>query len=138
MKNPVIIQFDGDENYHTVVDLVCFNMGLEVVEHARSIKAARKVFAKIEDRKVKPDIAIVASFLERDHRDGSIVAKKLREIAPDIIILGYTVIEDEDWYDHLAVKSNRNPEKTVIDALEELTEHQFQSSNVADPETTAG
>ncbi|KXK26394.1 MAG: hypothetical protein TR69_WS6001000397 [candidate division WS6 bacterium OLB20] len=130
MDKPVIIQFDGDENYHTVVDLICFNMDLEVSRHANSIKSARRIFADIEDGKLKPTIAIVASFLERDHRDGSIVAKKLREIAPDIKIIGYTVIEDEDWYDELAVKSNRNPEKTVIDVLARLTRHSFKSSNV--------
>lgn len=105
-------------------------MDLEVSRHANSIKSARRIFADIEDGKLKPTIAIVASFLERDHRDGSIVAKKLREIAPDIKIIGYTVIEDEDWYDELAVKSNRNPEKTVIDVLARLTRHSFKSSNV--------
>ncbi|KXK10128.1 MAG: hypothetical protein QY330_01125 [Candidatus Dojkabacteria bacterium] len=128
-KNPVIIQFDGEENYHTVVDLICYNMQLEIRRHISNVNQARTLFADIESGKLKPDIAIISSFLEKKHTDGSAVAKKLREVSPDTKIIAYTVIEDEDWHDELAVKSGRNPEKNLIEVLTRLTGKDFNFSN---------
>lgn len=133
-KKFTIIQFDEDENYFTVAELICFNMGLEIAATAKTVAQSKKLFEEIQKGNLKPDIAIVNSFLERDHRDGSFVAKKLRELVPDIKIIGFTIIPDEDWADMLAIKSNKDNEKTLIKALAELTGKEFHFENSHEPE----
>jgi hypothetical protein len=134
MAEPVIIQFDDDDNYHAVLDLICFNMNLNVTAFANSVESGRKLFERIEKGELKPTIAIVNSFLERDLGDGAQIAKKLRELVPDIKIIAFTIVPDETWADVVAMKSSRDQNQTIIKALEKLTGHEFKGSNVDDPE----
>lgn len=133
-KSPVILQFEGEDNYHTVVDLVMFNMDLEISHRASSVKAAKKLFEKIKSNKIKPEFALVSGYLERNQKDGVQVAKKLREICPSIKIVAYSVNPDADWGDDLAIKSHTEGENTLIKALERVTGHEFRGDNSEDPE----
>lgn len=124
-----IVQFDGEENYHTVVDLILFMMGIDIVERASSINSAKKVFEKIEAGKIKPNVAIVSAFLQKDHKDGEQVAKKLRELIPDIKIIAYTVLDDVEWGDYLAIKTTQDQEKGLIKILEEISGKEYRFDN---------
>jgi hypothetical protein len=129
-EKPVIIQFESDENYMTVADLICYNMGLEVAAKANSIQAARELIAKIEKKELNPDIAIVSSVIENNFSEGEKLAKKLREIAPELKIIAFTELEDEKFGDKLALKSGASLQDTLIAALHDLTGHDFNGSNV--------
>lgn len=137
-KPPVIIQFDGDDNYHTVADLVMFNMDLEIAARAKGLKSARDLFKKIEDKKLTPEVALVSGFLGRDQGDGRQVVKKLRQLAPNIKVIAYTVDPEADWGDELAIKSHTEGEHTLIKTLERVTGHTFKGDNAEDPETMRG
>lgn len=123
--------FDGEENYHTVVDLVCFNMDLEIQEHSKSIASAKKIFEKIEKGTLKPDIAIVAGFLEKDHEDGEKIVKRLKELVPDIKIIAYSILDDADWGDIHALKTTQDMDSSIMHVLEQMTDKTFKTTNAA-------
>lgn len=133
-KSPTIIQFEPDENYITIVDLIGYEMDFKVIRIARSVKKARKLFHDIEQGRVKPDIAIVSAYLSRNHKDGAEVATKLRELVPAIKIISYSVAPDIEWGDIHAIKSPKDNHQTITLALEELTGLKYADSNVLEPE----
>ena len=134
MENPVILQFDDDDNYFTVVDLIGYNMDFKVTAHAQTIDATRKIIAQIESKQIKPDIAIISNFLGNNFDDGGKLAKKLREIAPKIKIIAYVTDLEIDWGDFIAQKGSREQEKTLIAILEKLTGKTFVISNIKEGE----
>ncbi|MFQ5493637.1 MAG: hypothetical protein ACE5DX_05780 [Candidatus Dojkabacteria bacterium] len=129
MKKPVIIQFEADDNYVTVVDLIAFNMGLEINAVASSVKQAKALFEQIESGKLKPEIVIVSSFLQKNHLDGKQVAEKIRQLSPKAKIIAYSVIPDTDWGDYLAIKSGKDTNKTLVQILVDLTGNDFNMDN---------
>lgn len=129
-----IIQFEPEEFYHAVVDQMLFGVGLGVDHWARTKVEAGKLVQQIEKGEIKPDVAIIDTMLEKNHHEGRVVASKLREIAPGIKIIAYTIVEQEppaedvtdewkqehDWADYVAIKSNRNPAHTISKGLSEI------------------
>jgi len=126
---PVILVFDDDENYSTVLEMITYNMELEIAQYARTIKESRAVITNIENKKIKPDIAIVSPLLGNNFEDGSKLAKKLREILPNIKIIAYTVDKEIDWGDYLAIKGTQDLSQSIISVLEELTGKKFKDNN---------
>jgi len=127
---PVIIQIDDDENYLTVGEIICFNMGLTIRVTARNVNEAKAIISQIEQKKLKPDIAIISSFIEVDIDDGMKLAKKLRELVPSIKIIAYTTDKDTTWGDALAEKTTRDSSKSLIAALEKFTNKPFNFNNI--------
>ena len=130
----MIIQFDDDENYFTVVDLICYDMGLSVKAHASNIADTRQIIARIEQKQILPDIAIVSDYLGNNFEDGSKLAKKLKEIAPGLKVIAYVIDPEIDWGDYRALKSSKDESKNLIGLLERLTGKKFKDSNIPDPE----
>jgi len=130
MQNPVIIQFDEDDSYFMVVEMICFNLGLELGPKAQSIDETRKIIRDIEDKKFIPNIAIIANYLGYDFSDGEKLAVKLKEIAPEIKIIAYSTDKETTWGDYLAVKSGLDQSKSLVQILCELTGKEFKTSNI--------
>lgn len=128
-NKPVIIQFESDENYITVADLICFNMDLNISHVARNVAEAKQFIEQIGKQKLKPDIAIVCNVLLRNLNEGRQLAKKLREVRPQLKIIAFSEIPDIDWADELAIKSGKDNEHTLITALHKLTKKEFKSKN---------
>jgi len=128
-KDPVIVQFDYDENYATVVDLICFNLGIDSGKYFRTLKDANTYLMLIEKSKEFPDIALITNYLGRGSTDGEEIAKKLKEISPKTIIIAYTEDDEADWGDHLALKSSDGDDKSLIALLEKLTKTSFNYDN---------
>lgn len=133
-NNPCILQFDDDDNYFTITEVIFFDMGLEMAARGQNIAETRKIIADIEAKKLKPDIAIVTDYLGNDFEDGRKLAKKLKEIAPEVKIIAYVVDPETDWGDYLAIKSGNDQNKSLIKVLEELTGKKFVTSNLKDSE----
>jgi hypothetical protein len=129
-QEPVILQFDDDENYFTVVDLICYNMGLSIKAHASNINDTRAIISRIEQKQLKPDIAIVSDYLGNNFEDGSKLAKKLKEIAPEIKVIAYVIDPEIAWGDFQALKASKDVSKNIIGKLQQLTGHTFKDSNL--------
>jgi len=128
-NHTVIVQFDYDENYATVVDLICFNLGVDSGKYFRTIKDAHTYLTMIDKSKEFPDIAIITNYLGRSSIDGEEVAKKLKIISPDTTVIAYTEDDEADWGDHLALKSGDGEDKSLITLLEKLTKTTFNYDN---------
>lgn len=133
-KEPIIIQFDEDESFFTVVELICFNMGLKMTATAKNIEQARGLVKRIEAKQLNPDIAIISDYLGNSFQDGSILAKKLKTLNPAIKIISYVTDPETNWGDLLAIKGSKSAEKTMTMALEELTGKKFKASNIPESE----
>ena len=129
-KNPVIIQIDEDENYLTIGELLCYNMGLSISATATTINGAKEILARIQAGRLKPDIAIISSMIEVDMNDGKKLATKLRELVPGIKIIAYSLDKEDDWGDRIAIKTTKDSKESLISALEDLTGHSFKFSNL--------
>ena len=83
---PVIIQFDADENYHTVVEVVAYNMDLKITDHATNIKQSRKVLEKVQQKKnmveiIKEEMSdLMKNPSEKDDIAIAYLAKVLKKI----------------------------------------------------------
>ena len=130
MNDPIILQFDDDDSYFTVAEIICFNMGLKITATARDIASTRNLIASIEAKKLNPNIAIISDYLGNNYDDGRKLAKKLREIAPELKIIAYVTDPDTDWGDFLAIKSGKDANTTLLRLLEELTGKKFVASNI--------
>ena len=125
-----ILQFDDDDKYFTVVDLICYNMGISITAHASNINDIRAIIAKIEQKQLKPDIAIVSDYLGNNFEDGSKLAKKLKEICPNIKIIAYVIDPEIEWGDFKALKASKDINKNIIGMLQQLTGHTFKDTNI--------
>lgn len=127
-QKPTIVQFDSEDFYVAVVEQALYDVGLELAGKSKSKPQAEKLLEKIVKKEIPmPDLAIVDSFIENSHEEGRVIATKLRELNPKIKIIAYTIIEDIDWADYVAIKSNRVPDKTLIKGLEQLLNVSFES-----------
>lgn len=133
-ENLCILQFDDDDNYFAVTEIIFFNMGLEMTARAQTIAETRDLISKIEAKKLKPDIAIVANYLGNNFEDGRKLSKKLKEIVPEVKIIAYVVDSETEWGDYIAIKSGTDAKNSLITILSELTGKQFTSSNIKDSE----
>ena len=129
LTNPVIIQFDDDENYFTVADLFCYNLNLTISRKINSIEKAKTLVKEIESKKLIPDIAIVSNFLEKDLSDGEKICARLKVLVPGIKIIAYTTDKEDQWADYWAVKSSKNTDESLIKILSDLTSQKFKSTN---------
>lgn len=130
MKDVItIVQFDSDENYATIVDLICFNLKLDSGKYFRSVKEANMYISMISKTKEFPNIAIISNYLGTSRSDGEEIAKKLRELNPSIKIIAYTVDDETAWGDYLALKSKEDKEHDIIDILSKLTGKEFNFDN---------
>jgi hypothetical protein len=110
--------------------LICYNMGLVVSAHAKTINETKEILARISANRLKPHIAIISSMIEVDLNDGRKLATKLREMVPGIKIIAYSLDKEDDWGDKIAVKTTKESKDSVISALEDLTGHSFKFSNL--------
>lgn len=130
-NKPVIIQFESEEFYRAVVSQLLYTVDMELAATAKSKKDAEKLIGKIINKELTPTIAIVDSLLEDRHSEGEVIAKKIREVSPETKIIAYTILEDVEWADYVAIKSNRIPSKTIIRGLADLLKIEFPTSNDA-------
>jgi CheY-like chemotaxis protein len=121
LKKPeVIIQFDSEEFYRAVVDLILSDNGMGLTATASNKTQTEELLGKIKRGELKPDLAIIDSMLENTHEEGAKIAAALKSVAPDVKIIAYTIIPEQDWADYVAIKSNKDPNHTLIKGLEEL------------------
>jgi hypothetical protein len=133
-QKPVIIQFEADDFYSTTLDLVFYNMNLDPPIKITNREELRAVFEKIEKKQIVPDIAIIDSFLEINNEDGQKIAERLRKFSPTTKIVGYAIMETNDWADYSIIKSDRDKSKTIVKILEEVLGVKFNYSEMDDPE----
>ncbi len=128
-KDQVLVQFDFDENYATVVDLICFNLGIDSGKYFRNNADAEKYLMIMSREKNYPDIALISSYLGKGSQDGRNLAEKLRQISPNTKIIAYTADDEADWGDYLAIKSSDGQEHSLIAILSKLTGKEFNFDN---------
>jgi|PlaIllAssembly_1097288.scaffolds.fasta_scaffold364476_2 lipid A disaccharide synthetase len=131
-KEPVIIQFDEDESFFTVVDLICFNMDLKLAARAKNIEQARHLVKQIETKVLKPDIAIISDYLGNSFDDGMLLTKKIKSLNPQIKVIAYVTDPEIQWGDILAIKGSKSADRTLTMALTELTGKTFKASNITE------
>ncbi|MEI7579072.1 MAG: hypothetical protein WCJ58_03455 [bacterium] len=127
--NPTIFQFDSDENYHTVADLICYNMDLEILEHVMTVEHARKITNSIRNKGLQPDIIIVSKLLDNDFNDGEKLAKFFRENSAQTKIIAYTIDKEVEWADYIALKTSKDVDKSLVSVLEQITGKKCKFSN---------
>lgn len=132
-KSPTIILFDPDDFYATMLSLILDNMGLELSAFAHDLDSSKSLVEKIEKKQVKPDIAIIEGFMGKSESDGEKIAQRLKELVPDLKIIGFSTLETKKWADEQAIKTLKDNNETIILALEKLTGEKFQTSNIKDP-----
>ena len=129
-KDFCIIQFDPDDYYITVVDLILSVWGLKLCQYAKGYKSIAKIFENIKSKKLpKIDIAIIESYIGRSEKDGFNIATKLREIFPDIRIIGYSTMSTSEWADYEAIKGLKDSQKKITDILAKLTGNEYLLKN---------
>ena len=129
ISDPKIVQFDSDENYATVVDLVCFNLGINSGKYFNNLKDAQTYLNIIQKSKEFPDIALISNYLGKSSLDGQDLAKNLKQISPKTIIIAYTADEEATWGDELALKSTDGVEHSLIAILSKITGKEFKFDN---------
>jgi acetolactate synthase small subunit len=114
-----IVQFDGEKYYVQVANLILLPANLSVKATAIGRNSAVDMLKQISAGKIKPDIAIVDTLIESNHTEGEKIAQKLRALVPEIKIIAYTLLADEEvpWADVVAVKSQKDPKRTLIEAF---------------------
>ncbi|MBD3363535.1 hypothetical protein GF362_07510 [Candidatus Dojkabacteria bacterium] len=133
-KNYTIVQFETDDFYHYTLDLVLYNMNQKPAIKVTNKKELRKIVKDIQNKKIKPDVAIIDTYIDIDHDDGEKIAQKLREIYPEIKIIGYSIMETSKWADYEIIKSNKDQTKTIVKILEKVLGIDFSWANTPDPE----
>jgi len=130
MENPIIIQFDEDDSYFMVLDLICYNMGLQINSFASNIDQARNIIKRIESKEITPQIAVIADYLGNDFLDGEKLCKKLKEISPDIKVIAFVTDPEITWGDYKAIKSGKSQTETLVGIIEEITGKKFNTTNL--------
>lgn len=118
---PTIIQFDSEKYYISVVNLMLFNVDLEVQHTAIGKRQASELMGKIQRGEVVPTLAIIDTMVEDQHDEGEKIATRLKELAPKVKIIAYTILpEPITWADEVAIKSQRDGNRTMVQALSKL------------------
>lgn len=133
IKDPIIIQFDPDDFYITLVDLVLDHWHISHAGSAFNLETATNLVQKIQQKEIKPNIAIVEAHMGKSEYDGQKIAEKLRELVPDIKIVGYSTYETKQWADMEAIKSLKDNSATIIKTLSEITGLEYEITNSDDP-----
>lgn len=122
-SKPIIIQFDSEYYYRSVADLILFKADLSVTYFAYNWKMANALISNIAMSKIPVTLAIIDTILEHNNDEGAEIAAKVRAAAPGVKIMAYT-IDDEPvtWADYVAIKSNLNPNQTLLKGLNQLLE----------------
>lgn len=132
MTSPVIIQFDTDDYYMTVVDLILSVWGIKTAKKIYSMDGADKLVSQIKSGQLKPDIAIVDSYMNRSEVDGENIARFLKTLLPNIKIVGFSTEETKKWADYEAIKGNKKDKTSIIEALTTLLNQEYQFSNLTE------
>ncbi len=119
-KQYSIVMFEPEDFYISAADLILFNCGQKISAKATNRAQAQKIVSDIQTKKLKPDLAIIEAMIENTENEGEQVAKRLKELVPDIKIIAYTILEEQPWADYVAIKSQLDPSKTLIKGLNEL------------------
>lgn len=135
-ENPVIIQFETDDYYQHILDLVLYNMGLDSAVKVKSIDENKAMFKRIESKNIVPDVVVIDTYMKNDNEDGRKIADRIRQISPNTKIVGYSIMQTNEWADFEIIKTNRDVEKTIIKVLEQVLEREFNYSDQEDPEFT--
>lgn len=135
-QKPVVIQFEADDFYSTTLDLVFYNMNLEPPIKVTNKEELRAIFEKIEKKQLIPDVAIIDTFLEINNDDGKKIAERLKKFSPNTKVIGYSIMETDEWADYSIIKSDRDKSKTIVKILEEALGIKFNYSETDDPEYT--
>ena len=126
----MIVQFDEDDSYFMVLDMICYNMGLKISAYGRNIEESRRIVKNIENKELVPQIAVIANYLGNDFFDGEKLTKKLKELVPDIKVIAFVTDPETAWGDYLAIKSGQDQSKSLVGILETLTGKKFNASNL--------
>ncbi|MCA9385907.1 hypothetical protein KC717_04640 [Candidatus Dojkabacteria bacterium] len=129
-----IVLFDLDDFYHETLDLVLYNMGYDPAVKVTKKKDVKTMIQDIESNKRKFDVAIIDTYMGISNEDGKKIAEKLREISSNTVIVGYSIMETNDWADYEIIKSQRDANKTTVKVLEEVLGTKFNASDEVDPE----
>lgn len=129
-----VVQFDSEQYYLEVVNLMLFGTDIEVIGTAVGKQNAVGLLSKVKSGDLTPDLAIIDTELEMEHTEGEKVAGKLKEFTPNIKIIAYTILKDEEfpWADYIAIKSNRDPARTIAKTLSEITGAEIAENNQVD------
>ncbi len=130
MKNVII--FDPDDFYITMIDLILDQMDLELVGSAFNLDSSKKLFERIIQRKIKPDIAIIEAHMGKSEYDGQKIAEKLRKILPKIKIIGFSTYQTQHWADEEAMKGLKDNNASILQILSKLTGKEYKFENTTD------
>lgn len=121
-NKPIIVQFDSESYYRSVADLILYPADLQVNYFAYNWKTANSLISLIAAEKIPVDIAIIDTILEHNNDEGAELAGKIKAAAPNVKIIAYTILNDEElpWADYIAIKSNLNPNQTLIKGFNQL------------------
>lgn len=128
-----IIQFDPDDFYITLVDLLLDQWGIQHAGSAHNLHTSKEIVSKIESGELKPDIAIIEAHMGKSEYDGQKIAEKLRELVPGIQIVGFSTYETAQWADFEAIKTLKDSEATIIKILSKITGLEYEITNSPDP-----
>lgn len=129
MSNKVVVQFDPDDHYFTVTDLILSTWGMKLTDTAHNLGSATRIVSKIEKGKLKPDIAIIESYMTKSEQDGKKIAEKLKKLLPEITIVGFSTFETNEWADHEAIKGLKDSNKIITDILSDIIGKEYKLSN---------
>lgn len=131
-KEKIIIQFDPDEHYFVVTDLILGSWGMELQGKAKDSHSSLMLVERIEKKELKPDVAIIEAYMGKSEEDGMKIAKRLRELNPEIVIIGFSTFETESWADIEAIKGLKDSTKRITDVLSGVTGNQYSISNAGE------
>jgi response regulator RpfG family c-di-GMP phosphodiesterase len=133
-KEAIIVHFDEEEYYSAVVDLMLFSAGLKLTAAAHTRKDAEKLLKDIAEGKIKPEIAIIDTILQHNHGEGATVAQEIKRVSPNTKLIAYTILDEDEipWADYIAIKSQLDPERTLLKGLESLLKVQIGTSSTPD------
>ncbi len=128
-----IIQFDPDDFYITLLDLILDHWGIKHTGSAHNLHTSKELVKQIETGHIKPNIAIIEAHMGKSEFDGQKIAERLRELVPGIQIIGFSTYETKQWADYEAIKTLKNSEASIIKTLSKLTGWEYEISNAPDP-----
>ncbi|MBP9758360.1 hypothetical protein KBD45_01585 [Candidatus Dojkabacteria bacterium] len=133
-KDLVFVQFETDEFYQIVLDLVLLYFGIKPALKISNREALKQYINDLQKSQRKPDFVVLDTFIGINNEDGKQIAEKLRQVSPSTKIIGYSIMETNEWADFEVIKSSRDQSKTLVRMLETALNEKFNYSDRVDPE----